>query len=227
MGVCQTFVSFLANPFTYAGAAGLGVIGKFLYMRSSYTFWPSFLTITTVWRTVMTTLSGLTSLRSYGLFTGLALVTTFSETIKYVLQGDVELGKLLFTAGAEFYDKVVLAVKHLVEGTGFLAEWLGQGSQVCTLVGSNELFFAGVWSIWTGLAAYIFALRLYDWWFGKGMTREVEWPEAMLVVAVVTLASTTVYGAELLTQGAVNGVSLFEELGNTSIDVNESNLSDS
>jgi len=93
-------------------------------------------------------------------------------------------------------------------------QWISQEGGACTYINQSELLVAAATSFWIALAAYVFAIRLYDWVWGKGMTRDIEWPEVMLVVAVVTLISITVYGGSVVVEGLTTGVDLLEGVQN-------------
>lgn len=221
MGVCQTVLPWLSNPFTYLGVGGVGIGLKLLYSYSSFTFWPSILSASAIWRTLMTTISGVTSVLRTDLLKYAAAVTTFSQTLTYLLTGNISMGKLFSTVGTELYDKVVLTLPNLVEGLGFFSEWISMlGPEgVCGLTGNTGLFFSGLQMIWISVAAYIFVLWIwkstwYDW-----RNVEMESQEKWLVVALITVVSLSAHGTSLLAEGLSNGVSLADTLAQAGGDV--------
>lgn len=212
MGVCQTLLPILSNPLTYAGIITTAILGKTLYNYSRFTFLPSSLSLLRISGAVSSVLNFLW--RRNILF-ALALLTTFSNTINKVLENRVSGPiDLALTLGTDFYDKVVLTVKNLVESLSLFTEWISQANGFCSLVSQNELLFSAFVELWIAVAAYIFAIRIYDWIWGKGMTRDIDWPEVMLVVTVVTLVSLAVYGPQLLFQALEEGQTLLEVVQN-------------
>jgi len=225
-GVCQATLPFLSSVWTWLGIAGLGIAGKLAYSYSSLSFWPSFLAFSSIIRI----LGGISSILNLAwkanVFVVLALFTTFSDTIRVALGGNKpSLRELLFSAGSDIYNKVGFAVQHLVDSLGYLAEWVSISTSkgFCAGLGSTEILVSALASFWVGLAAYIFAIRIYDWMYGKGMTREIEWPELMLVVIVVTLVSLVIVGTSSVVEGLSNGEMLWNSLnGSGNVSVNGS-----
>ena len=227
MGVCQTVLPFLTEPLTYIGLAGIGLLGKLAYSYSSYSFIPRFLAFSNIVRLSGSVSSVLNFIWRKNLLFAAAVLTTFSGTVKAFLSGGYNgFLDLFFIAGVEVFNKVALTVKQLVEGLGYLAKWISQEGGVCTYVNSWEILLSALASFWVAAAAYIFAIRVYDWVWGKGMTRDIDWPEVMLVVVAVTLISITVYGTSILLEGGnalqniLNGVQNSSAVNQT---VNSSN----
>ena len=215
MGWCQTLLPFLSNPLTYIGLLGAGIGGKLLYSYSSYTFWPQALAVSNILRVFGSISSILNFVWRSNILFAAAVITTFSNTIRTVLSGDYNgVIELVFVALTEIYDKIALTVKQIVDGLNYLAQWISQEGGTCMYINQSELLVAAVTSFWVAAAAYIFAIRLYDWIWGKGMTRDIEWPEVMLVVTVVTLISITVYGGSLVVEGLTTSVDLLEGVQN-------------
>lgn len=214
-GVCQATLPFLTSLWTWLGLAGLGAVGKLAYIYSGLSFWPSFLAFSSIIRVLGGIASILNLAWRANVFFILALFTTFSDTIGVALGGNKpSLRELLFSAVGDIYNKVGFAVQHLVDGLGYLAEWSNvfTGKGVCTGLGNTEILVSALASFWIGLAAYIFAIKIYDLGWGKGMTREIEWPELMLVVAVVTLASLVIVGTSSVVEGLNSGELLLNSL---------------
>lgn len=214
-GICQTLLPFLANPFTYAGIGILGLAAKFLYSYSSLSFWPSFLTLSSLWRTLMVTISASLNLRRVGFFAALSFVTVFWPTINGLMTGQLTgIIPLLSSAGTDLWTNVVLVMKNLVTGLGFLVSWIDTSGNICGLWANKNLLFNAVGKFWSVAAAYILVLRVDDLWFGKGMTREIEWPERYKTIAIVTLLSTTVYSGELALEAVRQGQTFVQVLSN-------------
>lgn len=208
MGVCSALLPFLSSPWTYGAVAGLGITAKLLYMYSSYSFWPNFLQFSNIIRTLGGAASILNLAWRLNIFLFAALYTTFQGTIKAIItnnyNGILDLAMIMV---GEIYSKIGLSTTHLVDGLGLLNQWLTQGTSLCSLINGNEFLFSALYEFWVAAAAYIFALRIYDWIWGKGMTREVEWPEAMMVIVAVTLFSVLV--------GVLNGGLIPDLVSNT------------
>lgn len=221
MGLCSTLLPILSNPWSYAVLLGVGIGGKLLYSYSSYTFIPSFLAVSNIIRIIGGAASIVNLAWKANLFVIAALLTTFSGTIKTLLSGNTNPLDVLMVAGGEIYSKIGLSVSQIVDGIGYLAQWLGQNGTACGLITERALLFSAFKSFWIGAAAYIFALRFYDWMYGKGMTREVEWPEAMMVIVAVTLFSILVgvLDGNLINEAVVNTESLMNALGQGQVDI--------
>lgn len=208
------------------GLAGLGLGAKLAYSYSSLTFWPSFLAVSSILRFMGSISSVLNFLWRFNILLVLALYTTFSDTITLALGGEnPSLRQLGFSIGSDLYNKVGFAVQHLVDSLGYLAEWISvfTSKGFCSGLGSTDILVSALASFWIGLAAYIFAIRIYDWIWGKGMTREVEWPELMLVVGFVTLLSLVVVGTSSVVEALSNGEMLWNSLnGSGNVSVNGS-----
>jgi len=220
MGVCSTVLPFLSNLWTWVGFAGLGLGAKVAYSYTSLSFWPSFLAASSLIRISGGLASIANFLWRFHILLILAFYTTFSDTIGVALGGEkVGLRELVFSIGSDLYSKVGFAVKHLADGLGYLTEWVQLLTQkgLCNGLGNTELLVSAGIAFWTGLAAYIFAIRIYDWMYGKGMTRDVEWPELMMVVVAVTLASLLVVGTSSVVQALQSGEVLWNLLGNESV----------
>jgi len=204
---------FLSSIWTWLGLAGVGVAGKLAYSYSSLTFWPNLLSFSAIWRTLMTTLSGIGSLMRTDLLKYFAAATTFSGTIKYLLNGDISLQGLGSTFVIEFYDKVVLTVKNLVEGLSLISKWVaGIDQGFCNLFNTLDVLGMGLLEIWFGVAAYLFILWLwssswYDW-----RNVEMESQEKLLVIGLVSAISISAHSTELVLQGVSNGLSLTDTL---------------
>jgi len=224
MSVCTTAMPFLSSIWTWLGLAGVGVAGKVAYSYSSLSFWPSFLAASSLVRIFGGLASIVNLLWRANVFVYLALFTTFSGTLGVALGGNkVSLRELGLSVLTDLYEKVGFAVKHFADSIGFLSEWVKVLAQegFCSGLGSMELLVSAGVAFWTGLAAYILAIRLYDWMYGKGMTRDVEWPEYMMVVVAVTLASLLVVGTSEVVQALQSGEALFNLLGNESVNVSQ------
>jgi len=212
MGWCQTLLPLLSNPLTYTalvlGGGGLGL----LYRASSYTFLSRIMILSTLMRILGSAASIINLAWRANVFVLLAFATTFSKTINVLLNNDYT-GWLdvASVAGNELYTKIGLSTGHLVDGVGYLAQFIGETTTggACTTVGNTGLLVSALTSFWIAAAAYIFALRIYDWMYGKGMTRELEWPETMMVLVSVTLFSLLV--------GVVDGGLMTEASKNTSL----------
>ena len=217
MSVCTTALPFLSNLWTWVGLAGLGVGAKLAYSYSSLSFWPSFLAASSLIRIFGGLASIVNLLWRANVFVFLALFTTFSGTLGVALGGNkVGFRELLFSIGTDLYEKVGFAVKHFADSLGFLSEWVQVFIQegFCSGLGNMELLLSAGLAFWTGLAAYILAIRLYDWMYGKGMTRDLEWPEVMMVLVSVTLFSLLVGVVDggLMTGASKNTSLLVENL---------------
>lgn len=205
MGVCQIGLQLLTNKFFLSGLGLTGVALKFLYSYSSYAFWPGFLKVSSIYRSVLLTFNSLGRLREYKVFVLLAFATTFMPTLQYLFSGDVQGLQFLSMLFSDFWGNVVLVTKNFVTGLGFMVEWLRTGQSFCGLLAAKDLFLQGLGMFWRVASAYILALRVDDVLFGHGMTREIEWPEKYKTILLVTLASTTVYGTQVMVESVQTG----------------------
>jgi hypothetical protein len=215
MGVCSTLLPFLTNPLTYLGIGGLTVLGAALYSYSSYTFLPSLILFSRLSSGVNFVFNLVSKAVESGALKLIAAYTTFEGTIQLFLEKGISK-ELFVTAGAEFIEKTSLSVKNIVEGISTLNQWLTKGNEgVCMLAQNNELLLTGLVSVWTGVAAYIFVIWVwnkawYDW-----RHREMEQQQLFLIIIVVTCISLAVYGFEVLNQGWSNTFSLVNTLGDS------------
>jgi hypothetical protein len=217
--LCSLALTLFTDPRVLLGGAGLGIAAKLLYSYSGFSFWPSFLALSTVLRLTGSLASIATFILRSNILLGAAIITTFSGTLKALLSGNFtstwDLINIILT---DLYDKLGLVVQHIAEGIGYTSEYvnlfLSEGT--CTALNSTEILTGALLSFWFALSAYIFALRLYDWMFGKGMTREVEWPETMLVVGVVTLFSVVLVGSGMVWEAFTQGEELWKVVQNQS-----------
>lgn len=123
-----------------------------------------------------------------------AVYTTFSGTINKVflaVAGNVSWMKVGSVFLSEGYTKFLGAAPNLLKGVRSL----------------NELQLVdAAWFLWQGVAALIMMFFIYSMLFGKGMTREIEWPEKVLVLGLWLSISSQVHGSELV-------LSLFDQVG--------------
>jgi len=122
-----------------------------------------------------------------------AVYTTFSSTINKALlavSGKAEWLGVGSSFVNEAYSKFLGAAPNLLKGFEAL-----NSLQVV----DTALFF------WQGVAALIMMFFIYSMLFGKGMTREIEWPEKALVLALWLSISSQVHGSGLI-------MSLFDQV---------------
>ena len=212
---CNTLISFLTNPLTLTGGIGTGVALKLLYNYSRFSFWPSMLSVTAIWRTLMTTVSGASSLLRTDLLKYAATFTTFSQSIKLLLSGDFTVTEIIVTPLQEFVSRVVATVPSWVEGLSSLSTWLaGSKGNVCGLVSSGELFWTALWSIWTGIATVLFVLWIWEKTWYDWRNVQMESQEKYLIVGLVVLGSVSVHSTAVLFEGLSSSESLANSLGN-------------
>lgn len=218
---CEALLPFLKNPLTYGILGTSFLTARYLYKISSLTFWPNFLRITVIYRTVMVTISGLGTLKRTGLFAVLSVITVFYPTIQALYTGEITgLINLLTGLGTDLWNNLVLVVKNFVQGLGFLTEFFVSSKNVCGAQQNLDLLVKSLTEFWNVAAAYILAFRIDEALWGKGMVREIEWPEKYKTAAIVTLLSTTVYGGQIVFTALDQGSTLAQVLADRFIGLN-------
>lgn len=212
--LCQTILPVITNPKFLAGGAGLGITAKILYSYSSLTFWPSILSASAIWRTLMTTISAAGSLLRTDLLKYVATATTFSQTLTYILTGDIQILKLVKTPFKELGGKIAGSVPNFVEGLSLITEWVSTlGKQgVCGLTSNMSLFWNGLVSIWIGTAAVLFVLWIWEKMWYDWRNVQMESQEQYLIVGLVVLASVSVHSTAVVAEAVSNGKSLADTL---------------
>jgi hypothetical protein len=214
MGVCSTLIPFLTNPLTYLGIGGVTIVGAALYSYSSYTFLPSLILFSRLSSGVNFVFNLVSKAVESGALKLVAAYTTFEGTIQLFLEKGISK-ELFVTAGAEFIEKTSLSVKNIVEGISTLNQWLTTSNEgVCMLAQNNELLLTGLISVWTGIAAYIFVIWVWNMAWYDWRNKEMEQQQLLLIIIVVSSVSLAVYGFDVVSQGWSNTFSLVDTLAN-------------
>lgn len=214
MGWCETLLPFLLDPLTYLIGGG-SIIGlAALYSYSSYTFIPSMLILSRLTSPVNFVFNLLKSALDHGALKLVAAYTTFEGTITTGLQDGLS-GELIILSGQEFVTKASMSIKNIIEGLGFFTEWISTYSNgVCSLSANSDLLLSAGISIWTGVAAYIFIIWLWDKSWYSWRNERMEQQQILLIILAVSSLSLAAYGFDILTQGVESGQSLLDTLGN-------------
>lgn len=214
MGLCETLLPFLLNPLTYLGLGGLGLLGAAAYSYSSYTFIPSMMVLSRITSPVNFVFNlGRTAL-DHGALKIVAAYTTFSGTINSILENGLTFNALII-AGQEFVSKASMSIKNIIEGLQFFTQWISTyGNGVCSLSANSDLLLNAGLSIWTGVAAYIFIIWIWDKSFYSWRHERMEQQQVLLIILAVSSLSLAAYGFDILTQGVENGQSLLDTLAN-------------
>lgn len=214
-GVCSTLLPFLTNPLTYLGIGGVTLLGAALYSYSSLTFLPSLVLFSRLSSGVNFIFNVITKVINHGALKLVAAYTTFEGTISSLLQ-DGFSGQLLLMAGQEFLEKTTLSIKNLIQGISQLNNWISTADNgLCQLVQNNEILVAALLSLWTGVAAYIFVIWMWNLTWYDWRNQEMEQQQLILIIVAVSSLSLAVYGFEVLSQGWSNTFSLVDTLANS------------
>lgn len=225
MGVCQTLLPFLTNPSTYLGLGGTGLFLAALYSYSSYTFLPGLLLFSRLSSGLNFVYNLLMRAVDMGLLKFVAVYTTFQATIQGLTGNGFSLGTFKLLA-KEFLQKVSLSFKNIVEGLSLFTDWITKLNEgLCGLSQNSDLLLAGLASVWTGVAAYIFVVWVWDLMFYDWRNESMEQQTMVILVVAVTSLSLAVYGVDVLSQGVSNGVELMDSLENLTQSSSDLNIS--
>lgn len=214
MGLCETLLPFLLNPLTYLGVGGLGLAGAAAYSYSSYTFIPSMMVISRITSPFNFAFNLISKALDYGALKIVAAYTTFSGTINSVLEKGLT-ANALWLALQEFVSKASMSIKNIIEGLNYFTQWISTyGNGVCSLSANSDLLVSAGLSVWTGIAAYIFIIWIWDKSFYSWRHEKMEQQQILLIILAVSSLSLAAYGFDILTQGVENGQSLLDTLGN-------------
>lgn len=214
MGWCETLLPFLLDPLTYliGGGSILGLAA--LYSYSSYTFIPSMMILSRLTSPVNFVFNLAKSALDHGALKLVAAYTTFEGTITTILNEGLSVNVLIM-AGQEFVTKASQSIKNIIEGLQFFTQWISSYSEgVCMLSQNSDILLNAGLSIWTGVAAYIFVIWLWDKSWYSWRNQRMEQQQILLIILAVSSLSLAAYGFDILTQGVENGQSLLDTLGN-------------
>jgi predicted membrane protein len=214
MGLCETLLPFLLNPLTYLGIGGLGLAGAAAYSYSSYAFLPSMMVLSRITSPFNFAFNLISKALDHGALKIVAAYTTFSGTINTLVQNGLTV-ELLFLAGQEFVNKASMSIKNIIEGLGFFTQWISTYSKgVCSLSANTDLLLNAGLSVWTGIAAYIFIIWMWDKSWYSWRNERMEQQQILLIILAVSSLSLAAYGFDILTQGVSNTESLLDTLAN-------------